>query len=907
MKRIKKALASLAIAGMVLTLIPLNAFAEGAFPTRLAGWTAEQTAVAIADQTGWTGTAILASSSPYGLVDSLTAGPLATFLNAPILLTEAGNTLNPTTKAELTKLYIKKVYVTSGTAVISQVVLDEITSMGITVESLGGVDRFATSANIAQKMINLGATVSNAAVAYGWLYQDALSIAPIASARTGISITPIASAQTMPILLTEKNSLPASVKEFLTTNTAVNATDVIGGTGVIDDDVEAQLPSPTRHYGNTAYDTNLAVLKAFDSVLKYDHVFIANGETAIDALTGATLAAKYNACIVLTNGTLNEGTAYVRSKLFLTSIVTALGGSAVVSEGVLASTSTPSVIIPVITPNITPIITPNITPVITPNITPIITPSGGGGGGGGGDDNDNLTATLSSIAITTPATKLAYEVGDALDITGMGVTGTYSDTSTRIETITTANLTGFDSSAVDASQTLTVTVGGKTATYDITIAKADGPTLTGVVINYTATTVSGITSKMEFSINGTDWTPFNEVTPNLPNFFASHVALQVRVAATATHEAGIATKFSDTLIGTDPVNLGMAGNYAVLAKSGISSTSSSAIYGDVGISPAPATYITGFSILADTTNQFSTSTQITGKVYAPDYAPPTSSQLTTAISNMETAYTDAAGRAINYAGLYDGDISGRTLTPGIYKWDTGVAIHSDVTLNGGANDVWIFQIAQGITQASNTKIILTGGAQAKNIFWQAAETVAIGTDAHFEGIILGQTNIALGTKASINGRLLAQTAVTLDKSTVIAPSTVTLRTATATGNFGNAANINEMMTALFATGDSTVQGIAIKPVFRVDVTTNGALIINGDNVSEGLLQWINTQWGGSSIPVAISFSSGTPAAKTTDANWDNCYTVWVDLGALAAGRTSVDVPMTNGTKATYTVTVEMGN
>jgi len=219
-----------------------------------------------------------------------------------------------------------------------------------------------------------------------------------------------------------------------------------------------------------------------------------------------------------------------------------------------------------------------------------------------------------------------------------------------------------------------------------------------------------------------------------------------------------------------PVNLGTAGNYAILAKSGISSVPNSVVIGNIGVSPIDSTAITGFSLTMDSTGVFSTSTQIIGKAYAPDYTSPTPSNLTTAISNMETAYTDAAGRAANYTELYAGDISGKTLTAGVYKWGTGVLINSDVTLKGGANDVWIFQIAKGITQASGTKIILTGGAQAKNIFWQASETVAIGTDAHFEGIILGKTNITLGTNASINGRLLAQTAVTLIMSTVVAPS-----------------------------------------------------------------------------------------------------------------------------------------
>lgn len=231
----------------------------------------------------------------------------------------------------------------------------------------------------------------------------------------------------------------------------------------------------------------------------------------------------------------------------------------------------------------------------------------------------------------------------------------------------------------------------------------------------------------------------------------------------------ITAAFAATPIVTAPVDLGTAGNYAILAESGISSVPASVIVGDIAVSPIAATAITGFALTADATNVFSTSTQVTGKAYAADYASPTSSNLTTAVSNMLTAYNDAAGRAVNYTNLYAGDISGQTLTPGVYSWNTAVSINSDVTLNGGPDDVFIFQIANGINQATDTRITLTGGAQAKNIIWQAAETVAIGTGAHFEGIVLGGTNITLGTHASINGRLLAQTAVTLIMSTVVAP------------------------------------------------------------------------------------------------------------------------------------------
>ena len=192
--------------------------------------------------------------------------------------------------------------------------------------------------------------------------------------------------------------------------------------------------------------------------------------------------------------------------------------------------------------------------------------------------------------------------------------------------------------------------------------------------------------------------------------------------------------------------------------------------GDIGVSPIAATAMTGFSLILDSTGTFSTSSQVTGKAYAADYTSPTPSNLTTAVSNMEAAYTDAAGRAPNYTEVGAGNIGGMTLAPAVYKWSTGVLIPTSVTLNGGPTDIWIFQISGGITQASGTRVILTGGALPKNIFWQAAGAVALNTTAHMEGIVLSQTGISLATGATVNGRLLAQTAVILDASTVTQPA-----------------------------------------------------------------------------------------------------------------------------------------
>jgi hypothetical protein len=221
---------------------------------------------------------------------------------------------------------------------------------------------------------------------------------------------------------------------------------------------------------------------------------------------------------------------------------------------------------------------------------------------------------------------------------------------------------------------------------------------------------------------------------------------------------------------TLPVNLRTAANYVILAKSGISTVPPSMITGNLGVSPATATAITQFSLIADATNVFSTSSQVTGRVYAADYATPTPSNLTTAIGDMELAFTEAASRPAKVVELGAGNIGGMTLTPGVYKWGTAVLIPTDVTLTGGATDVWIFQIAQGLTMSSGARVMLTGGALPRNVFWQVAGGVVMGTTAHLEGIVITHTSATLATGASVKGRLLAQTAVTLDSSTVVEPT-----------------------------------------------------------------------------------------------------------------------------------------
>ena len=227
---------------------------------------------------------------------------------------------------------------------------------------------------------------------------------------------------------------------------------------------------------------------------------------------------------------------------------------------------------------------------------------------------------------------------------------------------------------------------------------------------------------------------------------------------------------SASMANLSAVNLGTAANFAILAKTKISTTGTTHINGDIGISPAAATYITGFALILPAASAFSTSSLVTGKIYAPGYASPTPANMTTAISNMETAYTDAAGRTLpDFTELYTGNIGGKTLVPGLYKWSTTVLVPSSMTISGSATDVWIFQTSKDLTVSNAVNVTLSGGALAKNIFWQVAGIATMGATSHFEGNILCKTGITFKTGASMNGRALAQTAVVLDSNAITKP------------------------------------------------------------------------------------------------------------------------------------------
>ena len=300
------------------------------------------------------------------------------------------------------------------------------------------------------------------------------------------------------------------------------------------------------------------------------------------------------------------------------------------------------------------------------------------------------------------------------------------------------------------------------------------------------------------------------------------------------------------------VNLGTAGGFVVLAKTGISATGTASITGDIGVSPAAATYITGFGLILDPSGTYSTSSLVSGKIYASDYTVPTPTKMTTAVSDMETAFTDAAGRTLpDYTELYAGDLTGKTLPHGVYKWGTGVLISAGgVTISGSATDVWIFQIAQNLTVANGAIITLSGGAQASRIFWQVAGHTTLGTTAAMKGTILCQTEIAMSTGATLNGSALSQSAVTLDGNAVVRPVVTSVKNdGTAPHEFALSQNypnpFNPSTTISFSIPSTSVVSLIIFDVLGREV----AAIMSGE-LAEGNY---THQWDASALKSGVYF------------------------------------------------------
>ena len=387
----------------------------------------------------------------------------------------------------------------------------------------------------------------------------------------------------------------------------------------------------------------------------------------------------------------------------------------------------------------------------------------GCGGGGGGESSSPVFTAAPDVTVAPGAAGIAG--GTATDPTVKSTSPMNGATNvpTSHNAVTGTLVTAIFSQAMDPA-TINSSPAGTLLTF--TLKETSGANVPGTVALNAGNTVATFTPTASALNTNTSYTA--TVTTGAKN--AGGTAMVNPVAWSFTTRA-------DASSGQAPVDLGTAGNYAILAKTGVSTVPSSVVTGNVGVSPAARTYLTGWSETAapDASDTYSTSAQVVApfKLYAADYAVPTPANLTTAVGNMETAYTDAAGRTATSAATTNvgaGTLTSLTLTSGVYEWGSAVTIPTNLTLNGSATDVWIFKVAGTLNMAAAKNVILTGGALPKNVFWQVSGAVTIGANTHFEGIILGQTGITFGNLASVNGRLLAQTAVVLDATTVTQPA-----------------------------------------------------------------------------------------------------------------------------------------
>lgn len=312
----KKAICALALT-LSLSISSIVA-AAATNKERIFGLNRYETSAAISEEGFTKGSEVVFIVSGENFPDALCTAPLAKKYNAPILLS-GKNKLDPKVKERLQSLNAKKVFVIGGTGVISEDVVEEIQDLNIYPERIYGLNRYATSAKIADSM----STSNEIVVTTSSAFADALSIAPIAAMKS------------MPILLVNKDEIPKETKDFIK-NHDISKVYLIGGPGVISDNVKGQLPNAERLYGNTRYETNINVINNFKEELDLSKLVIASGANFPDALSGSILAAVNKAPLMLlsekpgnlTDEFINQNKDNIKDTLIL-------GGTAVLSENAL--------------------------------------------------------------------------------------------------------------------------------------------------------------------------------------------------------------------------------------------------------------------------------------------------------------------------------------------------------------------------------------------------------------------------------------------------------------------------------------------------------------------------------------------------------------------------------------------
>lgn len=382
---------------------------------------------------------------------------------------------------------------------------------------------------------------------------------------------------------------------------------------------------------------------------------------------------------------------------------------------------------------------------------------------------------------------------------------------------------------------------------------------------------------------------------------------------TTKSKALMAASTPATLTATlSPLNLGSAGLYTILSQTGITSTGLTSVTGNIGVSPITGAAMTGFGNVMDASGTFSTSGLVSGNLYGANYSGATAAKLSQAIGDMQTAFNTAnllTSPLISSAPAA-GVLNGQSLTPGIYKYGSSLMIAgSGVTLNGGPNDVYVFQIGSSLTVAAGTTITLTGGLNASNVYWIVGSAATFGANANFSGVVLAKTAVTMTAGDVITGRIFAQTAVTMigDKVNVPLPSTPTFGYGADIGwvtqmeasgsQYANNAGVNEdLYTVLQGKGINAIR-------LRVFVNPTDGWC----NISDVIAKAKRAKAAGMNIMIDFHFSDvwADPGHQTIPAAWAT-QTDMTTLGATVYNYTlaSLQQLQANGITPTW---VQIGN
>jgi hypothetical protein len=365
----------------------------------------------------------------------------------------------------------------------------------------------------------------------------------------------------------------------------------------------------------------------------------------------------------------------------------------------------------------------------------------------------SITPTSGSAAGGTSVvlTGTNFTGATAVSFGGTPATSFTVNSSTQITAVTPAH------SAGPVSVTVTTPFGTSNGVAFTYIAV---PTLTGVTPNsgppsggtVVVLTGTGLTGATAVSFGGTPATLFTvNSDTQLTVLTPAHAAGTVPV--TVTTAGGTSNSVSFTYAsGLAPVDLGTAASFAVLGSSTVTNTGTTAITGDLGVSPG--TSVTGFP----------PGTVTGGAIHAGDAV------AAQARTDLQAAYTDAAGRTPT--ATVTADLAGQTLTSGVYNATGGIGLNGTVTLDGQGNPnaVFIFQAGTTLITGANSVVNLINGATADNVFWQVGSSATLGANTDFAGSLLAFTSVTVTTGVTADGNILALNgAVTLDTNTITAP------------------------------------------------------------------------------------------------------------------------------------------